>query len=592
MQIKRLLLFLVMAVITVVSVSAARAFSEPVSVTQPDGTSLLITLYGDEHLSWTAMADGTLVLENDCGYFVASIDEDGMMSATDVLAHSPELRDARELALCLAQKQRRDLFFQRVDRVQEAARRAQVVGTDYFPHTGSPKSLVILVNFKDVQFSSDDPVAQFNQYFNGEVQTDMGHNESKNIVSVQRYFELSSHGQFKPQFDIVGPITLPDSMEYYGADQGSSHDIRFNEFCVNAINAADSLVDYHLYDNNNDGKAELVCIIYAGYGQSVNGNPANTIWPKCSLKNLNTKDQVRVSYCNCSPELFRTDKGTDLNGIGLFNHEFSHGMGLPDLYATNASARVNNQSPEFWDLMDYGEYANNGYAPVPYSVWEQEAMGWIEVEELTESRTGLELRPLIQGGKAYKFGNGANSEEWFMIENAQPRDRVNFIPGFAYGHGLLVWHIAYASNRVNMMDYPNNTAKRPRVSIVPADSLIINGYNFGSGKPYTSDEYLASLGGDPFPGTGAVTTLDSEMLLPNYTYYNGDATPIARLTNIVEDPETGVIIFDFDSGMPSAIRTLESSSTRSGFFTLDGRRLSAQPVRHGLYIHDGRLVRR
>lgn len=589
---KRLILSLLATLLACAGTWAARALCIPFTVVQPDGTTLVITLNGDEHLSWLTTTDGTLVVEKDKSYYVAAISDQGKLTATSLLAHHCDMRSEQERIACEMQQQRKALFFQRVEHVGEAARRAQVTNTKYFPHTGTPRCLVILANYEDNQFSSNDPLTQFKQYFSGEVQEDLGHNESKNLLSVQRYFEQSSHGKFKPQFDVVGPVTLPQKMAYYGKNESDGYDTLFYDMCVDAVNAVDDFVDFRQYDNNNDGKAELVCIIYAGYGESVSGNPSETIWPKCGEQNIGTADGISVSFFNCSPELFRLSDGNNINGIGLFTHEFSHGLGLPDLYAKDSQAYINNQSPEFWDLMDYGEYANNGYAPVPYTVWEQEAMGWIEVEKLTESQENIQIEPLINGGKAYKFNNSANSEEWFMIENVQPRNTTDQTLGFSYGHGLLVWHIAYAKSSVAMSDYPNNSPNKPRVCIVPADGLVINGYLFGDGKPYSQNEYTSSLRGDPFPGTSNNPTLSSDQALPNYKFYNGQATPVFQLKNISEDSDSRIVTFDFDNGTPTAIRSIEDTPTSHHYYTLDGRRLSSEPTRHGLYIRNGKKVRR
>jgi len=554
---KRLLLSIVIVAVSIVTAWAAPALREPVAVVQPDGTTLVITLNGDEHQSWTTMSDGTLVVAQAGGYYVAAIDAHGLLTATKQLAHEPQYRSMKEQQLCTAQQELRPLFYQQVEQRWQQVRRAQVTHTNYFPHKGSPKCLVILAQFSDNQFAGDDPVAQFNQYFNGKTQENMGHNEQNNTVSVREYYNQSSNGQYTPDFTIVGPVTLPQTLEYYGADNGNTKDVNFNQFCKDAIAAVDDQVDFKEYDNTGDGKAELVCVIYAGYGQSVSGNGAETLWPKCGHKGISTNDGVTVSYMNCSPELYRVSKGNDINGIGLFCHEFSHGMGLPDLYVTNESAIMDNQSPEFWDVMDYGEYANGGYTPVPYSAWEREAMGWKEFEVLTESKAAIVMEPLNKGGKVYKFGNGANSEEWFMIDNEQPANHAAKTLGAYRGHGLLAWHIAYAYNKVNMGDYPNNTAGKPRVCLVPADGLVINGYRFGTGKPYTQAEYIASLQGDPFPGTSGKTELTAAMQLPNYQYYNGDATPVQSLTYIAEGPDN-IITFDYNDGVNVITHQVES----------------------------------
>ena len=560
---KRLILSLVMLAVTAVTLHAARALSEPFTAVQPDGTQLEVTLYGDEHASWLATSDGVLLVERHNAYYVAAVNDNGTLVATALLAHQPRQRDAQEQELCRQQQQRRALFYDQTARTQQQARRAQVTSASYFPHQNSPKCLVILVNFSDVQFKSDDPKAQFEQYFNGETQENMGHNEQNNLVGVREYFKQSSMGKFTPEFTVFGPVTLPETQEYYGQDSGSTKDVNFTQFCKDAVAAVDSEIDFNDFDNTGDKKAELVCIIYAGYGQSVSGNPASTIWPKCGYRGIETQDGVTVSYFNCSSELFRVSKGDDINGIGLFCHEFSHGMGLPDHYATNSNAYLDNQSPEFWDLMDYGEYASNGYAPVPYSAWEQSAMGWITLTELTESQTVFPFTPTLSGGTAYKFGNGANDEECFLIECQMPTDTQQRKLGCYRGQGLLAWHIAYASSTVNMGDYPNNTPGSPRVSIVPADGLVINGYRFVANsatpteqKPWTQAQYVASLQGDPYPGSGNVTTLTAEQQLPNYVYYNGDATPLQSLTNITETPD-GLISFDFNDGVTPLVHEVE-----------------------------------
>ena len=601
-------LLLVMAV----AIRAARAFSEPYSVTQPDGTTLTLTLHGDEHGHWTMTTDGVLVVNRGEGYYVAAIDDAGMLTATGLLAHSLQQRTPAEQAVCQQQRERQERFFERISKECDAGmRRAMVTGTRYFPHQGSPRSLVVLVNFQDVQFTSSDPVAQFNQYFSGETQQNLGQYEHNNVVSVRKYFEQSSGGQFTPQFDVVGPFTLSHDMAYYGEDSGDAgSDKNYYAFTDEVIQLADEVVDFHDYDNNGDGEAELVCVIYAGYGQSVSGNPSNTIWPKCGYRGFNTADGVRVGYMNCNSELRRLNSTTPtaINGIGVFVHEFSHGMGLPDLYPNTTSARTfDNQSMEFFDLMDYGEYCKNGYAPVPYTAWEREVMGWTEVEVLTDTRKDMELLPLVQGGKAYKFGNGANSEEYIYLENMQPVNTTDPTLGAYYGHGLVAYHVAYSSGQVNMADYPNNVGGKPRMAVVPASGLLVSGYRFvptgqtvTADKPYTQAEYLNSMRQAPFPGTEGVTSLTDEQQLPNYLFYtypaDGTQQTGYNLTDISEDTATGMVTFHFWKGEPQLtdISAVSSQSRRgtATYYMLDGRRVDRdiRLMPKGIYVTQGKKV--
>ena len=113
---------------------------------------------------------------------------------------------------------------------------------------------------------------------------------------------------------------------------------------------------------------------------------------------------------------------------------------------------------------------------------------------------------------------------------------------------MLVYHIDYPRSDVNMTDNPNNTKGHPRVTVVPADSLLISGYQMKGqsyGGNYSQQEYLSSLAGDPFPGSSNTTQLTDGQLLPGYLFYNGTETTGYSLKNIREDAEAGTVTFNF-----------------------------------------------
>ena len=62
-----------------------------------------------------------------------------------------------------------------------------------------------------------------------------------------------------------------------------------------------------------------------------------------------------------------------INGIGTFCHEFSHCLGLPDLYDTVNSGQDGMGN---FDVMDQGNYAGSSFCPVGYSAYEKMACGW------------------------------------------------------------------------------------------------------------------------------------------------------------------------------------------------------------------------
>lgn len=603
---RRLIFSVLVTILATVATYASRANSTPQLVRQPDGCWLTVTLYGDEHHHWMQTQDGTLVVHTGEGYYVGQIDALGRMTASDVLAHEPAQRGADELTLIAGQAERRQLFHAAGEQYRESRRAAIAETGKYVPHVGSPRVLVILTQFQDLKFSLPDPVKSFNQFFNSESETheDYGHAESSNGCSVRSYFKTCSGGLFTPQFDVVGPVTVSKDMLHYGANN-SSTDTNVGDLYTEAIQLVDDQVDFRDYVTDGSQVA-CVILVYAGFSESVGASSA-TIWPKTSSSSRTTDDGVTVRRFSISAELnganansYSTEPKLRINGPGVCIHEFSHAMGLPDTYpSTTDSRKVNNQTMEYWDLMDYGEYLNNGRYPTPYTAWEQETMGWLTVEELKGTQQGVQLLPVTERGdlsKAYKFGNGANSEEWFYVENIQQRG----MSAKQYGHGLLVTHVAYKSSIVNMTDNPNNVAGTPRMTVVPADGLLISGFQTlkstgdsqGYGGTYTVAEYRASLAGDPFPGTSGITQLTAAQELPNYAYYNGEATPSAKLTDIVEDTATGVITFNYTDSTSTAIRSIanEAVALPDTYHTLDGRSLSGQPSRPGVYLMKGRKV--
>ena len=111
---------------------------------------------------------------------------------------------------------------------------------------------------------------------------------------------------------------------------------------------------------------------------------------------------------------------------------------------------VNIQGMESWDIMDYGLYNYNGFAPILYTAWEQEVMGWTTIEPITDKGQLSNITPLEEGGKSYKIANPDNDREYIVLENIQQRG----LNQHARGHGLLVYHVAYPYTTVNMVDTP------------------------------------------------------------------------------------------------------------------------------------------
>lgn len=595
---KKILLSIAFALMGIASGFAAKAHTALTTITQSDGSQLTIRLHGDEHFSWYSTADDVLLVQVGSNYYVAQVEEDGTLKATPQLAHNAGERGTVEEQVINNQDKEKFLNLLNAE-PQALAKPIGTVTPAYFPHTGSPKALVILVEFKDVKFKTSDPVATFTHYLKGaegeaapEANNAYVTNVTKGMVnhgSVSQYFNDMSQGKFIPQFDIVGPVTVSKYSAYYGSNTGGT-DANFKEMIAEACKNVSTNVNFADYDQDNDGYIDLVYIIYAGYSESFGGNSADCLWPKSGSATFNepgTNISLKlkgkmISRYGINNELNGTPKNWIegkplLNGIGLFCHEFSHTMGLPDLYPTVEASRVDSQNPEYWDLMDGGEYTYNGYFPTPYSPWEMDVMGWTDPIELGDEAKQVSLNSYATSRTAYKINGEKN--EYLLIQNIQTDGWWRGITKAFKTTGMLVWRIDYPYDVVSLDNRLNNEIGKPNVMIVPADGYVISDYNHGDGKQWTDDQYKASLQGDPFPGTTNKTELLSVVL--------NKSTLEKPFYNIKE--ADGVITFDylkdFATGIDSpVIQQNQEKDTR--IFTLDGRYLGtdASQLTKGVYI--------
>jgi len=445
---------------------------------------------------------------------------------------------------------------------------------------------------------------------------DFGNAENRNTGSVKRYFSDMSGGKFKPQLDLYGPITMPKNVAYYG--EGSSSMERYRELVSEACTMMDDSLDFSKYDADKDGNVDLVYIIYAGYGESVSSIDS-TLWPKAFVCGTDIKkDGKYVRLAGISNELnghpdgnYKSKSGLLINGVGLFCHEFSHCMGLPDFYPTvspqwtTANGKqdfdaYDNQGMEEWDVMDNGIYLYNGYSPTAYTAWEREKMGWLTIETLTKEGK-VELKSIDQGGKAYRIKNDKNTSgnEYYIVENIQAKGWNYKLPA----SGMMVSHVEYVPRAFSVFhggdNSVNNIKKHPRMTIVPADGYLPSSYrkvsdNSNLTAPYMKKkQYDEQLAGDLYPGKNNINRLTDAQNMVNYAPWTGGMLnkPIYNIAL-----KNGIVTFDFLKDQTSTgIEQPESATENSNeekIYTIDGRyvgtNLNALPK--GVYIKGKKKV--
>ncbi len=503
---------------------AVPAYNKPFDLIQPDGKSITIHLHGDEFFNYHTTLDGYLLTEDDAGFMnYAEFDTNGRIASLGIRAHNQSERAfyEREFVTTLlpvadlqplvnTARNKRKSSMQKVSSITSAQQS--------YPLTGSPRSLIILVNFADKSFQVNNPLESFTNLLN-----EPGYSANGGTGSAKDYFIDNSYGKFNPQFDVVGPFDLPDSIHFYGRNSGDSNDANPRQMIIDACRLANQNgVDFARYDTDNDGFVDNVFVFYAGYNEAEGGG-ANTVWPhRWVLPNYNTRFNGKIiSDYACASEL-KGRNGVNMCGIGTFVHEFGHVLGLSDLYATNGAEHY---TMPIWDIMDSGAYNNMGRTPPAYSSYQRFFLDWIKPIELKESQDVI-LDTLNSSKQAYiitKDGNhnlvgeNPNPVEFFMLENRQAKGWDAYLPG----HGMLITRVYY-----NQPDWwynqVNNNPAAMGVDIIEADGLAT----------------ANSRSGDPFPGF---------LRVRNYNPTLRDGTEINKpLTEITETQ--GIITFKFKGG--------------------------------------------
>ena len=503
-----------------VAVQAVPAYPGIIRTTQPDGTVVEIVMRGDERGHRTYTTDGYLLIRDAEGYMSYAVaDADGLPAVSAMRpSASAAMRPASETAFVAAlDRNAITAAFDRADLMRSSATRAGGENTRYlfsgaaFPAKGSPQGLVVLVEFQDKAFSMSDPQEYFSRMLNEEGFSDLGA-----TGSARDFFVENSGGVFTPQFDVYGPIKLANRMSYYGGNDDAGNDLRPEEMVIEACRALDDTVDFTVYDTDGDGQIDNVFVFYAGYGEA-DSNLPNTVWPHSAdivdfqLGTDYYFDGKLLNRYACTNEVDHQYLRTD--GIGTFVHEFSHVMGLPDLYSTDYSKAF---TPGAYSTLDVGPYNNQGRTPPHYSSFERYCLDWLEPEPLTEEGE-YTLEAIHKSNKAYIVGTDKETE-FYLFENRQQECCDAYLPG----HGLMVWHVDYVQ-KVWDNNIVNNRATHQYVDLVEADC----------------DYDEKSRGGDLFPGTSNVTEF-TRTSIPAIRAWSGAPISVG-LSGIRE--EDGVVSF-------------------------------------------------
>lgn len=590
-RLARTIALLFLLSIGMAKVQAVPAYPGVLTMTQPDGTPIRVLLYGDERGHYYTSEYGEVLLETADGFRYAEIDAEGNIQ------EGPKVVPGKRM--CADMRVQGQLLRKMQEKISSTPAKHPYVNKDFeptenvrtegsgmhlpsvplpglfpgsdFPTKGSPKVLVLMVEFLDVRFSSADAPETIRKQI-----TQRHYKEREFTGSAYDYYCDASMEQFTPQFDVIGPIRVLGTQATYGANVNGETDANVRTMIIQACTLAGMQVDFSQYDNNHDGYVDNIYVIYAGRGEA-SGGGANTIWPHSWVIPDDMSpviNGVKLGSYACSNELMQYNGGLAIDGIGTFCHEFGHVLGLPDLYSTNYQAE---NHPGSWALMASGSYSNNSRTPPTLSAWERSALGWLKPIMLESGGDYTLPASLLTTNQAYVIPT-RNANEYFTLENRQQYrgDWDDRVPSW----GMLVWHIDYNANIWNM-NAVNNNPYHQYANIVEARGDDLN-------NGYQMEDCFPTFGHNAF----------TDKTVPALKAWDGSLTDIT-LPSITEDSEWG----DDDEDEPS-YTVFFTAISHSGVSTIEaeggvtfhsnGLQVEAQnaPVGTMMYLYsvDGRQV--
>ncbi|MGM9742560.1 MAG: M6 family metalloprotease domain-containing protein [Candidatus Cryptobacteroides sp.] len=421
---------------------AKKAIPCSITLTQPDGSTLEATLKGDEFSHYVTDLQGHVLKQNSDGFWCyglfspdGSLHSSGFIAGGDAPGHIISASSyVPHQALSMNSVMKRTSVRQG---------RALTKAGDEGPV--KKHCIILLGQYQDVKMTY--------------AQEDFSNLINSGPTSARQYFEDQFLGSYDFTFEIGPIVTLANKQEYYGKNDSSGNDAKAAEAVAEACRLASAQgVDFSLYDDDGDGEVDNVFVFMAGKDEAEGGGE-NCIWSHSwylSAANINLViDGKRIDSYAISSELsYISDSRKYLfTTIGTFCHEYSHTLGLMDMYDTDAE--TGGTSDCLWGttaLMDSGNYNDSGRTPPYYNAIDRDMLGIGNPEELKPGT--YELEPVNLNGRYFRYETG-NEGEYYLIECRGNSGWDKYIGG----SGLAIYHIDKSQNMTGMSEVFGRTVK-------------------------------------------------------------------------------------------------------------------------------------
>ena len=502
------------------SVFVSFAFSRPAepgtrTVRNGDGSSVSIRYFGDEHYHYAETTDGFLVAKDDDGNYVY-VDENG--KASSIVARNAENRSAKDKSFLKTLNQ--ETVHQRY-REQKGGRFLDesdgLAGMKSFSHLpvmsynqngksvlykressvqwtkGSRWFPVLLVGTGDKPYGDS---AKFHDFFNKS-----GYSENKGIGSMRDYFLFVSDSLFDPHFDVY-PVQLEATLASFGKGENYDEVLFVTKVIDELAKRMDFQENVKRYCSKNS-KVDAFFFLYPGREEEATQQSEDFWAHRYMLRNQRVSTSKIISssgywvggyYFDDYVFFAQYADGSDnkeITKLGVFVHEFSHVMGLHDHYSKDENGKQHS-GPASYDIMSTGMYngtsINAGNAPMGYSAFEKEVMGWLKPQELEPEQVyTLEKASKLQ---AYSVTNPNQEDEFYVVEY-RPAEKFDAYVRVDHGeraNGVYVWYIDYDEEIFADLNEANKDPNHQRVAlkaVLGADDYYVD-FSFVNGDGLAS----------------------------------------------------------------------------------------------------------
>ncbi|MCE5190214.1 MAG: immune inhibitor A [Actinomycetia bacterium] len=241
--------------------------------------------------------------------------------------------------------------------------------------------------------------------------------ESPGANSMGSFFLEQSSGRYTVKGDVTDWVTVPNGYRYYddsvgGEDTSANVWLFLQDMAdgwyaqqvtagktpeqIDAYLATFDVLDRYDYDADGDfaepdGYIDHFQALHAGEGEEAGGGAmgGDAIWSHSWYANYADVDKTGPSF-NKLGGVQVGDSGLwigdytiqpENGGVGVFTHEFSHDLGVPDLYDYN----YRENGTGFWTLMSSGSWLSDGTydigsKPGHLGAWEKFVLGWLNYD--------------------------------------------------------------------------------------------------------------------------------------------------------------------------------------------------------------------